>query len=433
MKKLLSLVGFDAKTMSIKTEMLGGLTTFLTMSYILAVNPDMMSLISMDKGAVFTATALASAIATLCMAFLARAPFALAPGMGINAFFAFTLVQGMGYSWETALTAVFIEGIVFIILTVFNIREAIVNSIPATIRYAISAGIGLFIAFIGLKNSGMVVSNPATFVTMGQWSTTTILAFVGIILAAVFTKLKIKGALFYTIIIMTLVGIPFGVTHLPENFSPISMPASLEPTFLKFDFSQLASFDMFVVIFSLIFMDLFDTLGTLVGASTKAGMINKDGTIQHLKPALLTDSIGTTIGSILGVSTVTTYVESTTGIAAGGRSGLTALTTAMLFLLALFLSPLFLIIPTAATTSALVIVGVLMIESLKKIDFSDITESLPAFVTIIMMPLCFSIAEGIVLGMLTYVFLNLFTGNYKKISITMYVLVLLFIIRYVYM
>jgi len=429
--KLLSWLGFNPKTMSIRTELTAGLTTFLTMSYILAVNPDIMGSIGMDKGSVFTATALSGAVATLVMAFLAKVPFALAPGMGINAFFAFTLVQGMGYSWETALAAVFVEGLVFLILTIFNIREAIVNSIPETIRYAISGGIGLFIAFIGLKNCGIVVASPATFVTMGQWEPTSVLAFCGIILSAVLMKLHIKGAIFYSIIIITLLGIPFGVTTLPEHFMPFSAPASLEPTFMKFDFSNIFSWDMAIIIFSLIFMDLFDTLGTLVGASLKADMVDKDGKMPHLRPALLTDSIGTMFGAVLGVSTVTTYVESTTGIAVGGRSGLTSATTAVCFLFALFFSPLFLLIPSAATTSALVIVGVLMMDTVRRVDFSDITESLPAFITIAMMPLTYSISEGMVLGLLSYVFVKVFSGQFKAVSLTMYILAILFLLRYI--
>ncbi|MFA6832412.1 MAG: NCS2 family permease [Bacteroidaceae bacterium] len=429
--KILSWLGFNPKTMSVRTELTAGLTTFLTMSYILAVNPDIMGAIGMDKGSVFTATALSAAVATLVMAFLAKVPFALAPGMGINAFFAFTLVQGMGYSWETALAAVFIEGLVFLLLTIFNIREAIVDSIPETIRYAISGGIGLFIAFIGLKNCGLVVASPATFVTMGQWAPASVLAFCGIILTAVLMKLHFKGAIFYSIIIITLVGIPFGVTTLPDNFMPFSTPASMEPTFMKFDFSNIFSWDMVIIIFSLIFMDLFDTLGTLVGASLKANMVDKDGKMPHLRPALLTDSIGTMVGAVLGVSTVTTYVESTTGIAVGGRSGLTAATTAVCFLLALFFSPLFLLIPSAATTSALVIVGVLMMDTVRRIDFSDITESLPAFITIAMMPLTYSISEGMVLGLLSYVFVKVFSGQFKAVSLTMYILAILFLLRYI--
>lgn len=431
MEILQRVFGFNPKTMTLRTEFIAGLTTFLTMSYILAVNPGLMETAGMDKAAAFTATAIASAFATILMAVLAKAPFALAPGMGINAFFAYSLVLGMGYTWEQALTAVLVEGVVFVALTVFNVREAIVNSIPETIRHAITAGIGLFIAFIGLKGAGMVVSHPATFVTLGEWNAASILAFVGIILGAVLMKLHIKGAIFYTIIAVTIIGIPLGVTHMPEGFNLVSMPHSIEPTFMKFDFSKLFTFDFAVVVFSLIFMDLFDTLGTLVGASTRAGMVEKDGRMPHLRPALMTDSIGTIFGAMLGTSTVTTYVESSTGIAAGGRSGMTALWTGVLFILALFFSPLFLMIPSAATTSALVIVGVLMLESGRKINYNDITESLPAFMTIIMMPLSYSIAEGIVLGMLTYVAVKMLTGRFRELSMTMYIIAFFFLLRYV--
>jgi len=386
----------------------------------------------MDKGAVFTATALASAVGTLIMAFLARVPFALAPGMGINAFFAFTLVQSMGYTWEEALTAVFVEGIIFVILTICNIREKIVNSVPETIRYAISGGIGLFITFIGLTKSGIIVSNESTYVSLGVWTPTTILSFAGIILSAVLMKMHIRGALFYTILIMTIIGIPLGVTTMPEHFIPISAPHSLAPTFMKFDFSNILSFNMVVIIFTLVFMDLFDTLGTLIGAAGKLDSVRDNSEAKYLKPALLSDSLATVAGAIFGTSTVTTFVESTTGIAEGGRSGLTSAVTAVLFLIALFFSPVFLLIPSAATTCALVIVGVLMMESIRKIDFSDITESLPAFLTIIMMPLCYSIAEGIVMGMLSFVLVKVLTGQWRKISVTMYILAVLFILHYVF-
>lgn len=430
---ILKALGFDSRTMKVRTELMSGLTTFLTMSYILAVNPDIMSAISMDKGAVFTATALSSAIATLIMAFLARVPFALAPGMGINSFFAFTVVQGMGYSWETALTAVFIEGIIFVLLTIFNIRQLIINSIPHTIRMAITAGIGLFITFSGLINCGIIASNPATFITLGDITPATVLAFFSILLCGILMAKKVRGAIFYMIFLATLVGIPLGITQIPDGFVPFSMPMSLEPIFLKFDFSQLGSFDMLIVIFSFVFMDLFDTLGTLVGTASKLDAVNNKGEIPYLKPALLADSLGTTVGAVLGTSTVTTYMESTTGIAEGGRSGLTAVTVALLFLLSLFFAPLFLLIPTAATTCALVIVGVMMLDSIRKLDFSDMTEALPAFITIVMMPFAYSIAEGIVLGLLSYVVMKVLSGKYKQISVTMYVLAVLFVLRYIFM
>lgn len=425
-------LGFDPKQMSLKREISAGVTTFLTMSYILAVNPDILSAAGMDKGALFTATALASAIATLLLAFIAKLPFAQAPAMGINAFFAFTLVQAMGYSWETALTAILIEGIIFILLTLFGIRELIVNSIPLVLRNAISVAIGLFIAFIGLKNSGIVVANPATFVALGEFTSISVLAMIGIVLSGVLIAYKVKGALFYSILICTGIGIPLGVTQLPENFTPISMPSSLEPIFFKFDFSQIFSLEMMVIIFSLVFMDLFNTLGTLIGAANKADMVDKNGNIPHLKEALLADALGTTAGAILGTSTVTTYVESAAGIAEGGRSGVTAATTGLLFLVALFFSPIFLLVPSAATTGALVIVGVFMMDSILKIDFSDITDALPAFVTIIMVPLTYSIADGIVLGLLTYIIIKFVSGRYKDLNATMYILGLLFILQYIF-
>lgn len=429
---LLKLVGFNPKTMNIRTEIIAGITTFLTMSYILAVNPDILSAASMDKGAVFTATALSSAIATLLIAFMAKLPFAQAPSMGINAFFAYTLVQGMGYSWETALAAVFVEGIIFILLTLFNVREMIVNSIPVSLRYAISAGIGMFIAFIGLKNAGIIESNPVTFVMLGKFTATSILAMAGIVISGVLVIKKVKGALFYGIMICTLAGIPLGVTSIPENFSVISMPQSISPTFLKFDFAPLMNINMIIIIFALVFMDIFNTIGTLVGAATQGKMMDKHGNIPHIKEAMMADAIGTTVGAMLGTSTVTTYAESATGIAEGGRSGLTAFVVSILFLVALFFSPLFLLVPGAATSGALVLVGVFMLESVSKIDLSDISEALPSFITILMMVLTYSIAEGIVLGLLCFVLIKILSGKYKEITITMYILTALFIVKYIF-
>lgn len=425
-------LGFDPTTMTVRLEVLGGMTSFFTMCYILAVNPDILSASGMDKGSVFTATALSSALATLIMAFLAKVPFALAPSMGINAFFAFTLVRGMGYSWETALTAVFIEGVIFIALTLFNVREKIVASIPPSMRHAISCGIGLFIAFIGLKNGGVIVQNADSFVALGPWSANTLLAFGGILLTAFLMIKNVRGALFYAIVAITVLGIPLGVTHIPHGFSPVSMPASIAPTFLKFDFSQIFTFDMAIVIFSLVFMDLFNTLGTLIGASTKAGLIEQDGTMKQLKPAMMADALGTAIGACLGTSTVTTYVESTSGIVAGGRSGMTSLTTAIFFLVSLFFAPFFLLIPTAATTGALVIVGVMMLDAIRNIPMDDVSEAVPAFITIIMMPLCASISEGIVLGLLSYVFIKMLCGKSRQLSPTMYILAALFILNYIF-
>lgn len=427
---LKKLFGFDPGVMKVKTEIMAGVTTFLTMSYILAVNPDILSAASMDKGAVFTATALAAAIATLVMAIMAKLPFALAPGMGLNAFFAFTLVQGMGFSWEAALAAVFIEGVVFILLTVFNVRELIVNAIPETLRHAIPVGIGLFIAFLGLQKAGLIVADPATFVSLGEFTPSTLLAVGGIIIGGVLVARKVRGALFYAILIVTALSIPLGVTRIPENFSFVSLPHSLEPVFFKLDFHSLLSVNMLIAIFSLVFMDIFDTLGTLVGTANKAGMVLPDGSIPKLKPAMMADAIGTTAGALLGTSTTTTYAESTAGIAEGGRSGLTAAVVSLLFLVALFFSPFFLLVPGVATAGVLVIVGSFMFDAVVKIRFTDFTEAFPAFVTIIMMPLTYSIAEGIVLGLLAYVFLKLFTGKHRELNLTMYILALLCILKY---
>ena len=433
MKSILKYLGFDEAKHKVRTELMAGLTTFLTMSYILAVNPLILGEAGMDKGAVFSATVVAAAIATIVMAFYARLPFALASGMGLNAFFAYTLVIVMGFTWQQALAAVFVEGIVFILLTVFRVREAIVNAIPLNLRYAISVGIGLFIAIIGLKNGGIIVKSDATVPTLGPWTATSLLAMGGILLGGVLMALKVRGALFYTIIALTIIGIPFGVTQIPEGFTLLSMPASMEPVAFQLDFSRFLSLDLeyYVIVFTLVFMDLFDTLGTLIGAATSAGMVEKNGRIHGLNRALMADAVGTTIGALCGTSTVTTYVESTTGIAAGGRTGLTSLTVAVLFLLALFFSPFFLIIPSAATTSALVLVGVLMMGSVTRIDLRDFTEALPCFITILMMPFTASIAEGIVLGMLSYVLVKVFCGRYREISVAMYILAVFFVLKYV--
>ena len=427
------LLGFDPKKHSMRTEMLAGLTTFLTMSYILAVNPLILGETGMDKGALFSATVIAAAMATLVMAFYAKMPFALASGMGLNAFFAYTLVLVMGFTWQQALAAVFIEGVVFILLTVFKVREAIVRAIPMNLRYAISVGIGLFIAFIGLKNGGIIVSSDATVTTLGPWNNTSLLAMIGILVGAILLALKVRGALFFTILIMTVIGIPMGVTQIPENFSLVSLPSSIEPIALKLDFTKFVAFDInyLVIVFTLLLMDLFDTLGTLIGAAAGAGMMTKKGEIVGINRALMADAVGTTIGSLCGTSTVTTYVESTAGIAEGGRTGMTAFSVAILFLIALFFSPVFLIIPSAATTSALVLVGVMMIKPIVNIEMNDFTEAVPCFIAMLMMPFTASIAEGIVLGMLAYVFIKVCTGRGRQVSIMMYVLAVFFIFKYI--
>ena len=433
-EKILALLGFDPAKHSVRVEMMAGLTTFLTMSYILAVNPLILSDAGMDKGAVFSATILAAAIATCVMAFYAKLPFALASGMGINAFFAYTLVIVMGYTWQQALAAVLVEGLVFIVLTVFKVREAIVNAIPLNLRYSISVGIGLFIAFIGLKNGGLVVSSDATMTALGAWSPATLVAAGGILLGAILLSLHVKGALFYTIIIMTLVGIPFGVTQIPEGFTLLSMPKSIEPVALHIDFSRFLCFDIgyYIAVATLLFMDLFDTIGTLIGAAAGADMVDKKtGKIPALNKALMADAVGTTVGALCGTSTVTTYVESTTGILEGGRTGLTSLTTALLFLVALFFSPVFLMIPAAATTSALFLVGVMMMRSIVHIDFIDFAEAMPCFVTMLMMPFTASISEGIVLGMLSYVIVSVCTGRYKRLTTTIWILTVFFLLKYI--
>ncbi|MBO4771864.1 MAG: NCS2 family permease [Bacteroidales bacterium] len=432
--KFLSLLGFDPEKQSVRVELMAGLTTFLTMSYILAVNPIILGDAGMDKGAVFSATVIAAAVATLVMAFYAKKPFALASGMGLNAFFAYTLVITMGYSWQEALAAVLVEGVFFIVLTVFKVREAIVDSIPKNLRYSISVGIGVFIAYIGLQNGGVVVSNPATVTGLGAWNATSILAVGGIVLGAILMALKVRGALFYTIIIISIIGIPFGVTQIPEGFSVVSMPVSVEPVAFKMDFSRFLTLDVnyYIAVATLLFMDLFDTIGTLIGASTGAGMIDKEtGKIPSLNQALMADAVGTTVGALLGTSTVTTYVESTTGIAEGGRTGLTSLTVAVLFLLSLFLSPIFLMIPSAATTSALFLVGVMMLRQVVNIDLADFSEAVPCFLTILMMPFASSISEGIVFGMLSYVVIKVCTGRYRQLSVAMYILAAFFILKYV--
>jgi len=415
---------------SVRTEIIAGITTFMTMAYILAVNPDILSQAGMDKHAVFSATVISSIIATLVMALWAKLPFALAPGMGLNAFFAFTVVLGMGHTWQFALTAVFIEGIIFLLLTTFNIRELIVNSIPLNLKHAISAGIGLFIAFIGLHNSGLIVDNPATLVGLGKISNpAVIIALFGLILSGVLMALKVKGALLIGIFAATILGIPMGVTHLPEG-NLISTPPSIAPIAFQFDFSEIFSMKMLVVLFTFLFVDMFDTVGTLVGVASKANMLDKEGKLPRVKQALFADAIGTTVGAALGTSTVTTYVESASGVAEGGRTGLTSLTVAVMFLLALFLSPLFLMVPAAATAPILILIGSFMLSPIVKVDFSDATESIPVFLTVIMMPLTYSIAEGIVFGMLSYVILKLLSGRHKEVSVVSYIIALFFILKF---
>lgn len=425
---------------TVKREITAGITTFMTMAYILIVNPITLSETGMDINALFTATALSAIIGTLVMGLYANMPFALAPGMGLNAFFAYTVVLGMGYPWEFALTAVFLEGLIFILLTALNIREAIINCIPMTIKKAISVGIGLFIAFIGLINSGIVDTGmeavsegelSGTVVKLGNISSPgPILTILGIIIIGALLVKNVKGALLIGMVVTTLVGIPLGETVLPETFNIISTPPSLEPIFFKFQFENIFTWDMFVVLFTFLFVDLFDTVGTLVGVGDKAGMLDENGKLPGAKKALFADAIGTTFGAIFGTSTVTTVVESASGVAEGGKTGITALSTAGMFIIALFLSPIFLMVPSTAVAPVLILVGLFMMTSIKEIDLENFTESIPAFLTIIMMPLAYSIAEGITFGILSYVLLKVATGKYREVSFAMYVLAILFIGRF---
>ena len=429
---LQKLLGFDPKTMRKRTEVVAGATTFLTMCYIHAVNPTILSTTGMDRGALFTSTAIAAAIATLLLAFMAKLPFAQAPSMGLNAFFAYTLCQAMGYSWQQSLAIMLIEGIVFLLITFINVREAILNAIPENLRHAISVGIGMFIAFIGLKNAGIIVSSPATFVTLGKFTPAAILGVIAILLSGVLMARKVKGALFVSIIATTVIGIPLGVTEIPSHWIPVSMPQSLSPIFCQFDFSGLINFRTLMVVISLLLVNIFDTVGTLVGLAYKTNIVRPDGTIPKIKEAMMSDAIGTTCGAFLGSSTLTTYVESASGIAEGGRSGLTSFTTGILFIVALFLSPLFMLIPSAATSGALVLVGVLMLDSVKRLNLADVSEAFPAFITMITMVLCYSIADGICLGILSFVILKLCTGKWKQVNMTLVILSLIFIANFIF-
>ena len=427
---LKKLFGFDSAKTTVRTEIVAGITTFLTMSYILAVNPTMFGeLDGMPVGSVFTSTALAAIVGCLAMAFVGKLPFGLAPGMGLNAFFVYSVCMGMGYSWQFALTAVLIEGLIFIVLTLTNLREAIVNAIPMSLRNAIGAGIGLFIAFIGLKSAGVVVADGATLVALGDvTSGSALLAFIGLVITGFMYSRNVPGAILLGIIITMVIGIPLGVT---EFKGIVSAPESIAPIFCQFEFDKIFSVDMLVVVFTFFFIDMFDTVGTLVGVCTKAKMMDENGNIYRVKQAFMADSIATTLGAILGTSTTTTYVESAAGVAQGGRSGLTALVVGCCFMIAMFFSPLFLSIPSAATAPALVIVGLLMVEQIKNVDFDDFSESIPAFVCMLMMPLTYSISNGILIGMITYVLMNMICGKFKKLSPAMYILAVLFILKYI--
>lgn len=422
------LFGFDKNVTRVRTEILAGITTFLTMAYILAVNPNILSATGMDKGALFTTTVVASAFATLLMAFYAKLPFGLAPGMGLNAFFAYTVCLTMGYSWQFALTAVLIEGIIFILLTITNLREKIVDAIPVTLKNAIGAGIGLFISFIGLQNAGIIVNNDATLISMGNiTSGTALLGMIGLVVTSLLLVKGVRGALLFGILITTLIGIPMGITKFDGIFST---PPSIEPIFWQFEWHNIFTKEMIVVVFTFLFVDMFDTIGTLVGVTTKAGMMDKNGKIPHLKQAFMVDAIGTTAGAMLGTSTITTFVESASGVGEGGRSGLTSFVTAVCFLLSLFFAPFFLSVPGAATAPVLILVGLMMMSSVLKVNFADYSEAIPAFICIIFMPLAYSISDGIVLGMISYVLINLLTGKYKKLTIGMYILAAIFVLKF---
>lgn len=435
-KKLMlqKLFGFDATQHKVRTEVYAGVTTFLTMAYVLAVNPGIFSALEplgMPTGAVFTATVLASVVGSLVMAIYAKKPFGLAPGMGINAFFVFTVCLGMGHSWQFALTAVFIEGVLFVLLSLFKVRELIANAIPTGMKSAIGWGIGLFIAFIGLQNCGIIIADKSTQVTLANFDKpSVVLSLIGLVICGLLVVRNVRGGLLWGILLTALIGIPMGVTHFGEI---ISSPPSLAPIFLQFEWSHILSWDMLVVVMTFLFVDLFDTIGTLIAVSLKADMVDKDGKVDGVGRMLMADAVATTVGACLGTSTTTTYVESAAGVAVGGRTGLTAFVVAFCFALALFFSPLFLAIPAAATGPALILVGVMMCMNTTSIDWGDYTEVIPAFVTILLMPLSYSISDGIMLGIIMFVLMKFGKGmkGIRQISPTMWVLFVLFVLRYV--
>lgn len=426
--------GMDPAKHSIRTEIIAGITTFLTMAYILAVNPSIFGALAtqgMPTDAVFTATALAAIVGCLVMSIYAKKPFGLAPGMGLNAFFVFTVCLGMGHSWQMALTAIFLEGILFILLTITNVRKLIVDAIPMNLKRAIGAGIGLYIAFIGLKSAGIIVSSEATSVTLGPLSdNTSILAIIGLLLTSVLVILKVRGGMLLGILVTTIIGIPMGVTHFNGL---LSTPPSISSIFCLFEWSQIFSWDMVAIVFTFLFIDMFDTIGTVVGVSVKSGMVDEKGNVDGINKVLMADAVATVAGAMFGTSTTTTYIESASGVSEGGRTGLTSFTIAVCFAIALLFSPLFLAIPGAATGPVLFIVGVMMAAPVKEIDWEDYSEAIPAFVTMLLMPLAYSISDGIMLGMISYVVINALTGKFKKVSVTMWILAVLFVLRYVLM
>lgn len=424
--------GLNPAKHSVRTEIIAGITTFLTMAYILAVNPSIFSALEsqgMPTNAVFTATALAAIVGCLVMSIYAKKPFGLAPGMGLNAFFVYTVCLAMGHPWQMALTAIFLEGILFILLTVTNVRKLIVDAIPVTMKRAIGAGIGLYIAFIGLKSAGIIVNSEATSVSLGSFSEpAVILSIIGFLITSVLVILNVKGGMLLGIIATTLIGIPMGVT----NFNGVmSTPPSIAPIFCQFEWSQILSWDMVAIVFTFLFIDMFDTIGTVVGVSVKSGMVDKDGNVDGINKVLMADAVATVAGAVFGTSTTTTYIESASGVSEGGRTGLTSFTIAVCFAIALMFSPLFLAIPGAATGPVLFIVGVMMASPVRDIDWSDYSEAIPAFVTMLLMPLAYSISDGIMLGMITYTLLDALAGKLKKVSVMMWILAVLFILRYV--
>lgn len=426
--------GMDPAKHSIRAEIIAGITTFLTMAYILAVNPSIFGALAaqgMPTDAVFTATALAAIVGCLVMSIYAKKPFGLAPGMGLNAFFVFTVCLGMGHSWQMALTAIFLEGILFILLTITNVRKLIVDAIPMNLKRAIGAGIGLYIAFIGLKSAGIIVSSDSTSVTLGPLSdSTSILAIIGLLLTSVLVILKVRGGMLLGILVTTIIGIPMGVTHFNGL---LSTPPSISSIFCQFEWSQIFSWDMVAIVFTFLFIDMFDTIGTVVGVSVKSGMVDEKGNVDGINKVLMADAVATVAGAMFGTSTTTTYIESASGVSEGGRTGLTSFTIAVCFAIALLFSPLFLAIPGAATGPVLFIVGVMMAAPVKEIDWEDYSEAIPAFVTMLLMPLAYSISDGIMLGMISYVVINALTGKFKKVSVTMWILAILFVLRYVLM
>lgn len=459
---LKKLFGFDATQHKVKTEIVAGITTFLTMAYILAVNPDIFKALEgqgMDNGAVFTSTALAAIIGSLLLAFYAKKPFVMAPGMGLNAFFVYTVCLGMGHTWQFALTAVFIEGILFIILTLTNIRKLIIDSIPMSIKNAIGAGIGLYIAFIGLKNAGIIVDSQATLVTLGfkipdangvmHVSGSAILALIGLTLSCTLVMLHVRGGILWGILGTALIGmlpiftipeiidgvatgffVQGPITHFGNGI--VSTPPSIKPIFLQFEWNNVATWDMVIVVMTFLFTDMFDAIGTVIGVSTKAGMVDENGNVDGINKIFMSDAMATTAGAVIGTSANAVYVESSAGVGAGGRTGLTAFAAACCFALALFFAPIFTAIPSSATAPALIIVGMLMMQPVVNINWLDYRESIPAFLTLILMPLTYSIADGILIGMISYVVLNACCGRFSKITPTMWILAILFILRYIF-